>query len=88
MTDVDQRITRDVGELQSLSPTPRQRGVGRGQHTHRRRSRSSRLAPSPLTLSPRSRWRPPPMRAERLSDDLSALIPTLVKPVVDITWFS
>ena len=27
-------------------------------------------------------------RAERLCDDLAALIPTLVKPVVDITWFS
>jgi hypothetical protein len=26
--------------------------------------------------------------AERLCDDLAALIPTLVKPVVDITWFS
>lgn len=25
---------------------------------------------------------------ERLADDLAALIPTLVKPVVDVTWFS
>lgn len=25
---------------------------------------------------------------ERLADDLSALIPTLMKPIVDITWFS
>jgi ABC-type uncharacterized transport system fused permease/ATPase subunit len=25
---------------------------------------------------------------ERLCDDLSALIPSLVKPVVDIAWFS
>lgn len=26
--------------------------------------------------------------AERLCDELAALIPTLVKPVVDISWFS
>lgn len=29
-----------------------------------------------------------PFPTERLCDDLAALIPTLVKPVVDISWFS
>ena len=55
---------------------------------------ATRLPASPLLSTwfapPLAPPPPPPPRApaERLCDDLAALIPTMVKPVVDIAWFS
>lgn len=76
MTDVDQRLTRDIGAHRSCcchsdvsSTLPRTAAEAR---LHNRPTRGPCIRPA----------------AERLCDDLAALIPTLVKPLVDIGWFS
>lgn len=87
MQDIDQRLTRDIGAWWAQ----RAAGPGRAEAPLEAAATATpapELHDSAANIMTRPAAHLPPRSAERLCDELAALIPTLVKPVVDIAWFS